>query len=114
MQDEDNKNKTSPDHQERELMELRDLLSPFQGVSPEESSKDKWLNLLNSRPPAPNTAFQIAKKTIFGRRFLEIALAACLGFGLSSILHHFANSDSTYEENLAFDATELHLSAKSE
>lgn len=114
MQDEYNKNNTSPDSQERELMELRDLLSPFQGVSPEESTKDKWLNLLNSRPPAPNTAFQIAKKTIFGRRFLEIALAACLGFGLSSILHHFANSASTNEENLAFDATELHLSAKSE
>ncbi|MEI8028038.1 MAG: hypothetical protein WCI18_16945 [Pseudomonadota bacterium] len=114
MQDEYNKNKTSPDSQQREFMELRDLLYPFQGLSPEESFKDKWLKALNSSAPAPKAPPKIAKNPIFGRRFLEIALAACLGFALSSILHHFANSTSPHEENLAFDATEIHLSAKSE
>jgi len=114
MKDDDNRNKTTFDTNEKNLMELRDLLSPFQGISPKESSKDKWLLALNSRTADLKTSPQMKKNPIFARRFLELTLAACLGFGLSSLLHHFATRSPGLEENMAYDATELHLSAKSE
>jgi hypothetical protein len=114
MTDKQNDKNARSEFGKNQIQEAREMLAPFESISPTETSKERWLLSLNSRKTFDQNASTIPASRTSKRRFLEIALAACLGFGLSSFLQHFSNQSIEHEENIAFDATEVHFQAKSE
>ena len=114
MTDKQNDKSAQSEFDKNQIQEAREMLAPFELISPTESSKEKWLLSLNSKKSFDQNTSPIPPSRSSMRRFLEIALAACLGFGLSSFLQQFSNRSMEHEENIAFDATEVHFQAKSE
>jgi hypothetical protein len=114
MTDKQNEKNSQSEFDMSQLNEAREMLAPFQAVSPTESAKEKWLITLDSRKDSGQNIDPILPPRCSKRRIMEIALAACLGFGLSSFLQHFSNQSAEQENNFGFDATEVHYLAKSE
>jgi hypothetical protein len=102
------------DENEQLDLELEQLLSPIRNFRAEQTRIEKWqqvvdLELSKTRFAKPNVdTFSLR------RRAIEWAVAASFGFVLATAWLNLAKIESEESALSGFDATELHLVAKSD